>query len=98
MSEPLRFEWDPQKARANIAKHGVSFDEAATAFTDPAALLIPDPDHSDEEEDRWVLLGTSVRARLVVVVHAERQHDTIRLISARKATARESLQYAQRLG
>lgn len=92
----LRFEWDPKKARRNQAKHGVSFDEASTAFADEHALIIADPDHS-EEEDRFILLGLSAQLRLVVVVHCFREHDdVIRIISARKATRPESRQYGAR--
>lgn len=89
----LRFEWDPRKARSNLAKHGVSFEEASSAFYDEDALIIPDPDHSDEE-DRFILLGLSSGVRVVVVVHCYRESDeVIRLISARKATRRESGYY-----
>lgn len=89
----LHFEWDHRKAAANRRKHKVSFEEAATAFADPLSLTIPDPDHS-EDEDRFVLLGISYRNRLLVVVHTERG-DNIRIISARKATRGERLQYEQ---
>ena len=85
----LLFEWDPQKARRNVAIHGVSFDEASTAFRDPLSLTVGDPLHS-EEEDRLVLIGRSHRGRLVVVVHVE-HGDRIRIISARLATSRENL-------
>lgn len=89
----LRFEWDPRKARSNLAKHGVSFEEASSAFYDEDALIIPDPDHSDEE-DRFILLGLTSGVRVVVVVHCYRESDeVIRLISARKATRRESGYY-----
>jgi uncharacterized DUF497 family protein len=70
----VEFEWDPEKAVENERKHGVSFDEAATAFGDPLSLTISDPDHSDDEE-RFVLLGESYAGRLVVVVHTERQEN-----------------------
>ncbi len=80
----LTFEWDPKKEASNVAKHGVSFSEAQTAFTDDYARLIPDPDHS-EDEDRFILLGTSISSRIVVVCHCVRSEDTIRIISARKA-------------
>jgi uncharacterized DUF497 family protein len=83
----LKFEWDAAKAVVNARKHGVAFEEAASAFADPLSLAIPDPDHSAGEA-RWVLLGRSVRGRLLVVAHTERG-DTIRLISARTATLRE---------
>ena len=93
MAEDLRFEWDPRKAAANRRKHGISFEEASTAFSDELGLIIPDPDHSDDE-DRFILLGLSVALRLLVVVHCFREEDgVIRIISARKATKRESRDY-----
>jgi len=67
----LLFEWDPNKARGNIEAHGISFDEASTAFRDTLSLTIHDPFHS-EEEDRFVLIGNSTKNRLLVVVHTER--------------------------
>ena len=89
----LRIEWDPRKAAANRRKHGVSFEEAATVFADEAALLIADPEHSDQE-DRFVLLGLSATLRVLVVVHCYREtEDVIRIISARKATRRERGHY-----
>jgi len=92
----LRFEWDRRKAAANAVKHGVSFDEAASAFADEDALIISDPDHSDDE-DRFVLLGASRRDRLLVVVHCVREHgDVVRIISARRATRKESSTYVGR--
>jgi uncharacterized protein len=95
MSE-LRFEWDWQKAASNYAKHGISFDEAATAFADEDGLLLDDPDHSIDE-DRFILLGLSIRLRLLVVVHCYREADSVvRLISARKANPIERHQYAAR--
>ena len=79
----LRFEWDKQKAAANRRKHGVSFEEARTVFLDEGALQIPDPEHS-EEEDRSIMLGISLRLRVLVVCHCYRESDeVIRLISAR---------------
>ncbi|MBM4020049.1 MAG: BrnT family toxin [Planctomycetes bacterium] len=87
----LAFEWDANKARANRAKHGVSFDEASTAFGDPLSITISDPLHSEDEE-RFVLIGRSLRNRLLVVVHTERG-DRIRIISARPATRSERLRY-----
>lgn len=90
----LAFEWDPDKAKANVARHGVSFEEAASAFADPLSLTIRDPEHSVGEE-RFVLLGMSFRNRLVVAVHTEKG-DTIRLISARPATKAESRGYEER--
>lgn len=91
----LRFEWDPIKTKANVDKHGVSFEEAATVFGDYNAILFYDPDHS-EDEDRLILLGMSIEARLLIVCHCLRESETvIRIISARKATKSESMQYAE---
>lgn len=81
------YESDPEKAEANLRKHGVSFEEAATVFLDPLAVTYPDPDHSDEE-DREITIGHSVKQRVLFVSHSQRG-DRIRLISARKATRRE---------
>ena len=89
----MEFAWDSEKAQSNLAKHGLSFDEAATAFGDPLSLTIPDPDHSDDE-DRFVLLGESYAGRLVVVVFTERG-ERIRIISARIATPRERRAYEE---
>ncbi len=86
-----QFEWDPAKARANLAKHRVAFSEAATVFADPLALLKTDPDHSAGEE-RFLVLGMSRRLRLLVVAFAERPPRT-RLISARPATREEQRRY-----
>ncbi len=88
----IAFEWDPKKEATNVAKHGVTFSEAQTAFTDEFARLIPDPDHSDDE-DRFILLGTSISSRLIVVCHCVRSGDTIRIISARKAQKQERKVY-----
>lgn len=91
----LRFTWDPAKAKANATKHGVTFAEAQTVFLDDRARLIDDPEHSHNEA-RFLLLGLSVRLRVLVVVHAYRETTgVIRLISARKATPRERQQYVQ---
>ena len=87
----LIFEWDPQKAKSNLEKHGVSFEEASTAFQDTLSLTIEDPLHSIEEE-RLILIGMSQENRILVVVHTERG-DTIRIISARKATKKERDDY-----
>ena len=84
----LIFEWDSSKAKSNVEKHGVSFEEASTAFHDPLSLTIEDPLHSNDEE-RVILLGFSLKNRLLVVVHTERGDNNIRIISARKATKRE---------
>ena len=89
----LLFEWDPNKAKENIETHGISFDEASTAFGDTLSLAIYDPLHS-EEEDRFILLGNSHRNRLLVIVHTERA-ENIRIISARKATKKERKQYEE---
>jgi hypothetical protein len=89
----LLFEWDPGKARNNLAKHGVSFDEASTAFRDALSKTISDPLHA-EDEDRFVLIGLSYRDRLLVVVHTERGH-RIRIISARPATRAERRRYEE---
>lgn len=90
----LRFEWDENKARQNVEKHGISFEEAVTVFGDPLSLTIDDPLHSQEER-RFVTLGESSDRELLVVVHADRE-DTIRVISARKATRRERRDYEGR--
>ncbi len=83
----LTFEWDAKKAESNLAKHGISFEEAATVFGDPKSLTIPDPLHS-QAEIRFAILGRSHQGRLLVVVHTERG-DNIRIISARQASRRE---------
>jgi uncharacterized protein len=89
----LRFDWDSRKAAGNLTKHGVSFEEAKSVFVDESAKLINDPDHS-EEEDRFVLLGLSSALRLLLVCHCYRSEDNvIRIISARKANAKESRSY-----
>lgn len=89
----IEFEWDPKKAASNLKKHGVSFEEASTAFWDDHALVIDDPDHSLDEE-RFVLLGLSSNVRLVTVVHCFRgADDVIRIISARRATPGEQSSY-----
>ena len=89
----MRFEWHRAKAADNVAKHGVSFEEAATVFWDPLSATGSDPDHSVDEE-RCVTFGVSTRRRLLVVAHTERG-DTIRIISARPATAGERKIYEQ---
>lgn len=89
----LRFEWDDRKSARNATKHGVSFDEAKSVFVDENAKLINDPDHS-EDEDRFVLLGLSYALRLLLVCHCYRDEgNVIRIISARKASAKESKSY-----
>jgi uncharacterized protein len=89
----LQFEWDKEKARINLAKHKVSFEEAATVFWDENAIEYYDPDHSDEE-DRFILLGVSSKIRELVVCHCHRKNgNTIRIYSARKATRAERKSY-----
>ncbi len=91
--KPLTFEWDRKKAAANVRKHGVTFEEARTAFFDENAMQFFDPDHSDDEE-RFILLGLSVRLRTLVVCHCFRQTETsIRIISARTANRAEGKAY-----
>ena len=95
MSE-LRFEWDSDKAAENQRKHGVSFEEAQSIFADEFATLIDDPDHSSEEE-RFLLLGLSLKLRTLVVAHCYRKaDDVIRIISARKANRKERDVYNRR--
>jgi hypothetical protein len=90
---PLGFEWDDAKAKSNLAKHGVSFEEAATVFGDPLSLTIPDPAHS-QAEGRFIILGQSHRRKLLVVVHTERGDD-LRVISARRVNKRERRAYEE---
>ena len=86
----LDFEWDERKAAANVKKHGVSFEEARSVFVDERAKLIDDPDHS-ADEDRFVLLGISGVLRMLLVCHCYRSDgNVIRIISARKASTKES--------
>ncbi len=89
----LRYEWDPGKDRANRRKHGISFEEASTVFFDEGALIAADPDHSDDE-DRFLIIGFSIQVRVLLVCFCERRGtNAIRIISARKATKKEQLQY-----
>jgi len=94
----MMFVWDAGKAARNQKKHGVSFDEARSVFSDAEGLLIPDPEHSSQEE-RFLLLGMSFRLRILVVVHCEREEQgddlVLRIISARKATGSEAAQYGR---
>ena len=91
------FDWDSRKASENELKHGVTFEEAKSAFLDENARLIPDPEHS-EDEDRFILLGLSIQLRLLLVCHCYREDDeVIRIISARKADRSERKQYAEYL-
>lgn len=89
----LRFEWDSRKSASNAKKHGISFDEAESAFNDEGAVVFFDPDHS-EDEDRFILLGLSGKLRVVVVCHCFRESETVvRIISARKANRSEESSY-----
>jgi uncharacterized DUF497 family protein len=90
----LEFEWDPQKAAANLAKHKVSFEDAATVFGDPLGGIVADPRHSSGEQ-RFVLIGLSRVRRLLAVMYAERGGGAIRIISARPATRRERRSYEE---
>jgi uncharacterized protein len=89
----LRFQWDSAKAAANLAKHGISFEEASTVFRDPLSVTDQDPDHSLDEE-RFITFGVSTNGRLLVVAHAD-QDDTIRIISTRSATPAERKIYEE---
>jgi len=89
----VKFEWDPRKATGNLRKHGVTFDEAMTVFADWQSFTIQDPDHSEDEE-RFIIIGVSSRARILVVSHVERGQN-VRVISARRADARERKKYGR---
>ena len=89
----MKIEWDPKKAKLNLRKHGVSFEEAATTLSDPMAATGADPDHSSSE-DRYITFGVSEKGRLVVVSHTEKDQ-TIRIISARKASKGERKLYEE---
>ena len=90
---PLTFEWDERKARSNLGKHGVTFEEAATVFGDRLSLTIPDPEHSLTEE-RYITMGKALTGKLLVVVHTDRG-DNIRIISARRASRPERRFYEE---
>ena len=92
----LRFEWDDRKSVQNERKHGVSFAEAQSVFSDENAVEFFDPDHS-KDEDRFILLGVSARLRVLVVCHCQRKGNSIRVISARKADKQEEKDYWERL-
>ncbi len=92
--DDIEFEWDSKKNLANQKKHKVSFEEARTIFTDQFARIIADPEHS-EDEDRFILLGTSIHSRLLVVCHCVREGEKIRIISARKADKQERNLYEE---
>ena len=89
----MRFEWDANKAEANLSKHSVSFDEAKTVFDDPLYADFYDPDHSDDEH-RYIIIGESQQGRLLIVSYTERG-DMIRLISAREVTRAEQEAYEE---
>ena len=89
----MTFEWDPRKAAENRARHGVTFEEAATVFRDPLSATGADPDHS-VDEDRFITFGMSTAGRLLVVAHSDRD-DTIRIISARPVTPSERRIYEE---
>ena len=92
----LRFVWDENKNRANQRKHKISFDEAKTVFYDENARLIPDPDHSENEE-RFIIMGVSSNLRMLVVVHCYKENnEVIRIISARKVTRNEQKYHNRR--
>lgn len=91
----MEFKWDVQKAKANIEKHKVSFEEASTVFYDPFAKLGHDPDHS-ADEDRYILIGYSQKNNLLFVVHIYKEDEsTIRIVSARKATRKEKRDFEE---
>lgn len=93
----ISFDWDDNKNKINISKHHVSFEEASTVFYDENALVRDDPDHS-EAEDRFLILGFSASANMLIVSHCYREDDNIiRIISARKATKNETKQYNDRM-
>ena len=89
----LSFEWDEEKAKANLKKHRVGFDEATTVFTDPFSMTIHDPEHSADEQ-RYIDIGSSDKGRVLLVVYAERG-STIRIVSCRKATSSERKLYEE---
>lgn len=89
----MEFEWDGDKAASNIAKHGVSFHDAAAVFGDPLSITYYDPDHSDDE-DRYITIGHSADGQILIVSHTDRD-DRIRIISARRATRKERKSYEQ---
>jgi uncharacterized DUF497 family protein len=90
----VRFDWDERKAAANIAKHGVSFNEAATVLGDTLGWTYPDPKHSGSEQ-RWITVGLSERRRVLVVSHTDQSDEVIRIISARRATRKERRFYEE---
>ena len=91
-----RFEWNAEKAKSNLLKHGVSFDEASTVFEDPLAKIFDDEPHS-ADETREIILGHSIKNQLLVVCFTERQNERIRIISARIPTAKERNAYEENI-
>jgi len=89
------YEWDPKKAKANLLKHGVSFEEALTAFADPLARIFDDEDHSVEEQ-REIIIGYSAKERLLIVCFTA-QGESVRIFSVRKATRREKKEYEENI-
>ena len=90
----MKFQWDANKAAVNLRKHGISFDEAVTVFKDPLALIFDDEEHS-EDEHREVIIGFSTLSRLLLVCFVERQEDTVRIFSVRRATTLERMDYEE---
>jgi uncharacterized DUF497 family protein len=90
----VNFEWDPGKARQNRRKHRVSFQEAATVFGDPLAVTYSDPDHSLSEQ-RFITIGMSGAGKVLMVAHSDHNEESVRIISARKATQREREHYEE---
>ena len=93
----MQFEWNPEKAEANLKKHGVSFEEAKTVFGDFLARIFDDEEHSFEEK-RNGIVGHSSKTRLLIISYTERENDTIRIISARETTSRERRKYEDENG
>ncbi len=93
----LVFEWDPGKARRNLQKHGVAFDEAVTVCDEPLAAIFQDQDHSADEE-REIIVGYSILNRLLLVCFTERPRDRVRILSARVATAQERRRHEENIG
>ena len=90
----MKFQWDPNKAKENLKKHGVSFEEAVTVFKDPLALIFDDEEHS-EEEHREIIIGISRLSKLLLVCFVERDEDLIRIVTARPATNQEKKDYEE---
>lgn len=93
----MEFEWDPKKNKKNFAKHGVSFEQAETAFADVFAFNVPDEDHSTLEEERQILIGCTSDGKVVLVVHVEIiEGELIRIVHARKAEEDDEIEYWRR--